>query len=158
MLELVTLPAAFGMRNPSPFCLKAEMLLTALELPFKTSTIPDPRKAPKGKQPWAVCDGITVPDSTFLRLHLEEQYGIDFYPGLSPSEKAVAWAFEKMCEDHLYWCAVHDRWMIDANFDKGPRNFFGIVPPLMRPLVIGMVRRAIKRDLHGQGIGRHRVR
>ena len=34
MLTLVTLPPAFGMRNVSPFCLKAEMLLTALELPF----------------------------------------------------------------------------------------------------------------------------
>ena len=35
MLELVTLPPAFGMRNVSPFCLKAEMLLTSLGLPFK---------------------------------------------------------------------------------------------------------------------------
>lgn len=33
MLKLVTLPAAFGMRNVSPFCLKIEMLLTALNLP-----------------------------------------------------------------------------------------------------------------------------
>ena len=38
MLQLVTLPPAFGMRNVSPFCLKTEMLLVALELPFEMKT------------------------------------------------------------------------------------------------------------------------
>ena len=47
MLELVTLPPAFGLRNVSPFCLKAEMLLTSLDLPFKLSEEADPRKAPR---------------------------------------------------------------------------------------------------------------
>ena len=45
MLELVTLPAAFGMRNVSPFCLKVEMLLALLELPHTLSEIKDPQSS-----------------------------------------------------------------------------------------------------------------
>jgi glutathione S-transferase len=29
-----------------------------------------------------------------------------------------------MCEDHLYWLAVCDRWLDDVNFQKGPALFF----------------------------------
>ena len=56
MLELVTLPPAFGMRNVSPFCLKIEMLLKSLDLEFTLSDISDPRKAPKGKLPFLVVE------------------------------------------------------------------------------------------------------
>ena len=45
--------------------------------------------------------------------------------------------------------------MNDANFDAGPRKYFDAVPAPMRPLVVAMVRRQIRRDLKGQGLGRH---
>jgi hypothetical protein len=51
MLDLVVLSPAFGMRNVSPYCVKAEMLLKSLDLPFKLVEEADPRKAPKGKLP-----------------------------------------------------------------------------------------------------------
>ena len=35
MIQLETFPPAFGLRNVSPFCLKTEMLLTSLQLPFE---------------------------------------------------------------------------------------------------------------------------
>ena len=41
-------------------------------------------------------------------------------PGLTPEQRAAAWALEKMCEDHLYWIAVRGRWLDDANFARGP--------------------------------------
>jgi glutathione S-transferase len=100
-------------------------------------------------------DGTIVPDSTFIQFHIEKKYGFDFDKGLSDAERAVAWTFEKMCEDHLYWAIVYERWMDDENFDAGPRHFFDEVPALMRPFVIFMVRRQIRRNLKGQGFGRH---
>ncbi len=62
-LVLFTLGGAFGLRNVSPFCLKVEMLLTSLELPFELEVQPDPRKAPKGKLPYIVADGSVIVDS-----------------------------------------------------------------------------------------------
>jgi glutathione S-transferase len=74
---------------------------------------------------------------------------------LSPGERGAAWAFEKMCEDHLYWAVLHARWMDDANFDAGPRRFFDGAPAFVRPLVVAMVRRQVRRNLWGHGLGRH---
>ncbi|KAB2911044.1 MAG: glutathione S-transferase family protein [Hyphomicrobiaceae bacterium] len=154
MITLFTFGPAFGLPDPSPFVTKAWVLLQMSGLPFRNDTRGF-RKAPKGKLPYIDDEGTIVADSSFVRMHLEERHGVDFDKGLAPAERGIAWAFEKMCEDHLYWALVHDRWMNDANFDRGPRQFFAIAPAPLRPLVIAMVRRGVRRDLHGQGIGRH---
>src|SRR5262249_15172235 len=75
--------------------------------------------------------------------------------GLSAEQRAIAWAFEKMAEDHLYWALVEERWTDDANFAKGPANFFRSIPMPMRPIVVAMVRRDLRKRLRGHGIGRH---
>ena len=154
MITLFTFGPAFGLPDPSPFVTKAEGLLKLSGLPYATST-KGLRRAPKGKLPYIDDDGTIVADSTLIRMRLEERHGVDFDKGLSPAEKGIAWAFEKMCEDHLYWAVVHSRWMNRANFDKGPRGFFDIAPAPIRPLVIGVIRRRVRRDLHGQGLGRN---
>lgn len=154
MKTLYVFGPKFGLPDPSPFCMKALVLLKMAGLEFETGTA-DVRKAPKGKAPWLDDDGTIVADSTFIRLHLENTYGIDFDEGLTDAERAVAWAFEKMCEENLYWAIVHSRWMKDENFNAGPAQFFDAVPALLRPLVISMVRRQARRDLKGQGLGRH---
>ncbi len=154
MIVMKTFGPKFGAPDPSPFVMKGMALLkmSGLEHRFEPG---DPRKAPKQKKPYITDNGKPIRDSTLFRFYLEEAYSIDFYPGLTPVEKATAWAFEKMCEEHLYFCALHERWVKDVNFNKGPRQFFDVVPGVMRPLIVAMVRRDIKRSLHGQGIGRH---
>lgn len=144
----------FGLPSPSPFVSKAEILLKMSGVPYRTAPA-DWNKAPKGKIPYIGVDGKLLGDSTFIRFHLEEQHGAGFDKGLSASDKAVALAFENLCEEHLYWAIVHARWMDTANFDKGPRVFFNDAPAPIRPLVVAMIRRKVKRNLHGHGMGRH---
>jgi len=154
MITLYTFGPYFGLPDPSPFVMKAEVLLKMARPPYRTDTTGF-KKAPKGKLPYIDDDGMIVCDSTFIRIHLEEKHHIDFDEGLSPAERGVAWAFEKMCEDHLYWAMIYERWLDDANFDAGPRKFFQVVPAPMRPLVVTMIRRQMRRNLWGQGLGRH---
>lgn len=154
MITLYTFGPKFSLPDPSPFCMKALVLLKMAGLEFITDTA-DLRKAPKGKAPYMDDNGTIVPDSTFIRFHLENTYGINFDEGLTEAERSVAWVFEKLCEDHLYWAVVHSRWTGDKNFNAGPRQFFEAVPAPMRPLVISLVRRQVRRDLKGQGFGRH---
>jgi glutathione S-transferase len=154
MITLYAFGPGFGLPDPSPFVTKAEVLLKMADVPYRTDTTGF-KKAPKGKLPYIDDDGALIADSTFIRMHLERKYSIDFDAGLSPSERGVAWAFEKMCEDHLYWAVVHARFMDDANFNVGPRRFFDAVPAPIRPLVVGMVRRQVRRSLWGHGFGRH---
>jgi glutathione S-transferase len=139
---------------PSPFVTKVEVLLKMAGLSYRTD-ITGLRKAPKGKLPYIEDDGQRVADSTFIRWHLENKYKIDFDKGLSAEQRAIAWAFEKMAEDNLYWALVDARWFDEENFAKGPLEFFRKIPAPLRPLIVAFVRRQLKRTLHGQGVGRH---
>jgi glutathione S-transferase len=154
MITLYTFGPAFGLPDPSPFVMKAEVLLKMAGVPYRTDTTGF-RKAPKGKQPYIEDGGEIIPDSTFIRFHLEKKYGIDFDRSLDQEQRAIAWASEKLAEDHLYWAIVEARWCDDANFNNGPRKFFAAVPAPLRPFVIAMVRRQVRKNLHGHGIGRH---
>ncbi len=154
VITLYTFGPAFGLPDPSPFVMKVETLLKMAKLPYRTDQNGF-SKAPKGKLPYIDDDGVVVADSTFIRWHLEKKYRIDFDHQLDARERAAAWAFEKMAEDHLYWIGLSDRWMNEENFRKGPLAFFRRVPAPIRPFVVARVRRDIRTRLHGQGIGRH---
>ena len=154
MITLHVFGSYFGLPDASPFVMKGEMLLKLAGVEYQTT-----RKgfagAPKGKLPFIVDDGTVVADSTLIRLHLERKYGIDFDRGLSARDKGVAWATEKMLEDHLYWVLVYWRWLNDANFEKGPSNFFKRVPAIIRPLAKWKIRKNVRRNLYCHGLGRH---
>ena len=155
MLELVTLPAAFGMRNVSPFCLKAEMLLTSLDLPFTLSEEGDPRKAPKGKLPYLIVDGERLADSELIVEYLEMTTQGQVYAGLSERDKSYGLALSRLAEDHLYWIIVASRWLDDDWWPNVVEGFFGAVPKLIRPLIAAGARKQVVRTYHLHGLGRH---
>jgi glutathione S-transferase len=154
VITLYTFGPYFGLPDASPFVMKAMMLLKLAGLPYAEDR-GGYAKAPKGKLPYINDDGELVADSTFIRFHIEKKYGFDFDAGLSAEQKAVAWAIEKMCEDHLYFVGMDMRWCDDANFAKGPARFFDAVPAPARALVRGLIRRKVRKNLLAQGLGRH---
>lgn len=154
MITLYGFGPAFGLPDPSPFCMKADILLQLSGLPFMR-VAGNLRRAPKGKLPVMVDGDVTVPDSTFIRLHLESRHGVDFDRGLSEERKGACWALEKMLEEQLYWIVVRERWLDQGNFAKGPAAFFRAVPAPLRSLVGALVRRKIAAATRGHGIGRH---
>jgi glutathione S-transferase len=154
MITLYTFGRLFGLPDGSPFVMKAEMLLKIAKLEYQTNTRGFLR-APKGKLPFIDDHGTIVADSTLIRLHIERKYSVDFDSGLSVRDRGVAWATEKMLEDHLYWVLVYWRWMKDANFERGPANIFKRAPAIVRPLVKRVIRNRVRRSLHAHGISRH---
>lgn len=154
MITLYTFGPFFGLPDASPFVMKGMLLLKMAGLTF----VEDRNgymKAPKGKLPYIDDDGQKIADTTFIRLHIEKKYGYDYDAGLTAEQKAIAYALEKLCEDHLYWLVIADRWLIDANFARGPAQFFDAAPAPLRPLIGAFVRRKIRRDATGQGLYRH---
>jgi glutathione S-transferase len=154
MITLYSFGPAFGLPDSSPFVTKVELLLKMAKLLYRTDTTGLAR-APKGKLPYIDDGGVVVPDSTFIRWHLEKKYRIDFDHGLNPVQRAAAWAFEKMAEEQLYWVFLHERWMIDGNFRRGPARFYDKLPPAVRPFMTALIRRKVRAALHAQGLGRH---
>jgi len=154
MITLHTFGPMFGLPDPSPFVTKADILLKMSGVPYQ-AVVGNLNKAPKGKMPYIEDKGIKIGDSTLIRLHLEKHYGVDFDKHLSHAEKGIAWSVEKMLEDSLYWALVSERWMDDTNFNKGPANFFKSIPALIRPVIVSMVRRGVRKNLWAHGLGRH---
>jgi glutathione S-transferase len=154
MITLHAFGPAFGLPDPSPFVVKAMVLLKMSGLPFETAAA-DVRKAPRGKLPYIKDGDEMVSDSTMIRFHLERRYRIDFDEGLTAEQQGIAWAAEKLCEDHLYWLMVQARWLDGDNFERGPAGFFKVVPAPVRPFISRMVRRGVRKALHAQGTGRH---
>lgn len=154
MITLFSFGRAFGLPDVSPFVTKVEMYLRMAKLDYKLDNSGF-RKAPKGKLPYINDGGKIVSDSTFIRFYLESKHGFDLDAELSPSEKAIAWAFEKMCEDHLYWAALDMRWNVDANYQRGAARFFKKIPFPVRPLIEKMVRGKVRNAVKNHGMGMH---
>ncbi|MBE1159846.1 glutathione S-transferase family protein [Dyella acidiphila] len=144
----------FGMPDTSPFVLKTEVQLQMAGLAYqRESTIPP--LAPKGKVPYIVDDGEAVPDSTFIRAHIERKYGVDLDEGLDARQRAEAWAIERLLEDHLYFAMVWFRWIVPENFAKGPARFADSAPESEREALRCQLQERKEADLRAHGIGRH---
>ena len=145
----------FGLPDTSPFVLKTEVQLKMAGLVYqRESTIPP--LAPKGKVPYIVDDGEVVPDSTFIRAHIERKYGIDLDEGLDARQRAEAWAIERLLEDHLYFAMVWFRWIVPENFAKGPARFADGAPEEEREALRRELQTRKDADLRSHGIGRHK--
>ncbi len=155
MNTLYIFPAAFGLRNASPFCLKAEMALTYLNIDFTIEEVSDPRKAPKGKLPYMDFDGEIVADSEILFEYLDNKTNGQLYQGLSSQQKASGIAMSRLVEDHLYWLMVASRWLDDTWFPHVSKGFFGDMPIPLRWIVPMVARKQVVKTYNLHGLGAH---
>lgn len=158
MIKLYTFPAAFGLRNVSPFCLKVEMALAWLEIPFEILETPDPRKGPKGKLPFVEIDGEIISDSELILHRLDEMTNGRLYGELTEKQKAQGYAFTRLAEDHLYWILVASRWLDKSWFENIKEGFFGAAPAVLRSAVSGIAQRKVRQTYDLHGLGRHNLK
>jgi len=154
MIVLYAFGPAFGLPDPSPFVMKSEVQLKMAGVPYRFERGAPPT-APKGKVPYIQDGSERIGDSTFIRAHIERQYGFDFDKTLLSEQRAQAWAIERMLEDHLYFALIHARWMDDENFAKGPSHFFDGVPAEARDAARAQARERARQNLFAHGLGRH---
>lgn len=152
MLTLQIFAPAFGIKSPSPFSLKAIALLQMSGLEYNLEPA-DPTKTPNGKLPVLLDGDKTVPDSSHILTYLKEAHGFAADKDLDKQQLAIAEAFRRMTEDHLYWTLLYCRW--NENGDLMRDEFFGAVPEEMRELAFKTVLDQINSALHGHGMGRH---
>jgi glutathione S-transferase len=155
MIRLVQFHPAFGLRNLSPFCLKLETYLRLTRIPHEVVLTNDTRRAPKGKLPYIVDGERTLGDSALIIDDLKQRYGDPLDATLDAAQKAETLAWRALCEDHLLFALLYSRW-VDADGWQITRRLFAGLPLPLRPLVPGIVRRAVTRQVYAQGMGRHR--
>ena len=152
MRELHTFKPAMGVRCPSPFGLKADALLAMSGLDYER-VFSDVRKAPLKKFPVLKDGDALIADSSRIAAHLRKAYGFDPDAHLSPAERADALAYQRLVEEHLYYIGMYFRWIEEPVAIR--EGYFDELPRPMRNIVFSLVLRQVRRDLHGQGLGRH---
>lgn len=144
----------FGLPEVSPFCTKTEVQLKMARLPYRKEKA-KPDTSPKGQLPYIEDHGEHIADSHFIRVHIERKYGVDLDQGLAPVQRAQAWAIERMLENHFLWATGYARWMIPANFERGPAHFFDDAPEAIRAQLRRDVQGRVANRLFEVGMTRH---
>lgn len=155
MIRLYQFPPALGLPNASPFCLKLETWLRMAGIAYENVYTPNPRKGPKGKLPAIDDGGELIGDSGLIIDHLSRTRGVTLDDGLSAQDKAIALAWRRHFEEHLYWTVVYARWIDPAGWPATRSAFFKGLPWPIRAILPILARRGIRAQLHGQGVGRH---
>ncbi|WP_158502241.1 glutathione S-transferase family protein [Vitiosangium sp. GDMCC 1.1324] len=155
MLTLHQAPAAFGIGNISPFCLKLESYLRMTGVPY-TAKAADYGKAPKGKIPFIEEDGSFLGDSQLIIEHLKRKHGDPLDAKLGEEDVARGHLVRRVLEDSLYWHIVYERWVTQEGWQVYKPVFEAIFPPVVGKLIVPMIRRGMTKAMHTQGLGRHR--
>jgi glutathione S-transferase len=154
MITLYGFGAGCGLPEISPFVTKTEVQLKMAGLAYRKQRAMPPA-SPKGQLPYIEDDGQNIADSTFIRAHIEGKYGFDFDAGLSQTNRAQAWAFERMIEHHVYWAMVGARWVDPDNFARGPAHFFDGAPEDRREKLREDAQFRVAENYLLSGLGRH---
>jgi glutathione S-transferase len=155
VIRLHQFAPAFGLPNASPFCMKLETYLRMAALPYELVNSGDVLRAPKGKLPFIDDDGTRVADTSFIIEYLKGRYGDPLDAALTPEQRAVATAFQRLLEENLYWAVVQTRWIEDAAWPKTREAFFGALPVPLRWILPPLARRGLRSEMRGHGMGRH---
>jgi glutathione S-transferase len=142
--------------NYSPFCVKVETLLRAMQVEFEIEAFRgNPGKFPKGKLPVIKDKDQLIEDSECIYDHLRQQGHRDLDAKLDPAQLAQSQAFKVMLEQSMCWIMVYQRWQDEANWQGYTKTaLFGRLPAILRLFVPALVRKTVIKSLHGHGMGR----
>ena len=149
MLTLYQFRGAWGLPSLSPFCLKLETCFRLFEVPYENEYVEDFSKAPKGKVPYVKYKDRLMGDSGLIICRLQKE-------GMIPVDLTTAdVAFTRLLEEHLAPALVYSRWLDDGNFSILTKEVFADLPLLLRTMVPKLVRRKVRGNLLGHGLGLH---
>lgn len=155
MITLYQFHPCFNILNASPYCMKLEVYLKLTGLPYEVVHVRDPRKAPKGKLPYISDNGKIIADSGIIIDYLKKTYGDTLDSHLSPAQKALSLAIQRLLEEHSFWTVVYSRWIDPSGWAIIKPIFFAGMPSWMQKLITPMIRKQMAKALYYQGIGRH---
>lgn len=138
----------------SPFCIKLETWLRLAGIPYQTRSA-DPRSAPQGKVPYVSVNGALLGDSQLIIEHLTERRGVSLDASLSEVQRAWGHTLRKTAENSLYFHIVHARWLTADGFAVYRPVIGGLMPAPARLIGPYLIRRMVRQQLHGQGLGRY---
>jgi glutathione S-transferase len=151
---------AWGLPDVSPYVSKTDLLLRLSDIPHKLVELHqgDLTKTPKGKLPYIDDDGTIVSDTVLIHHYLRDKYGDKLDADLTPEQRAVSVAFEKMLDHAFYWALVQSRYRRDEDFtiyDPIWVRFLAWLPEEQRVGPVKDFRERILGQFYHSGMGRN---
>jgi glutathione S-transferase len=146
-------PQLPGYPTYSPFVLEVYRALTLAKLSFKHERIAITKLKsinPLGQLPVLRVGAELVCDSTRILQRIDELAPGSLSGGLDPRTLAEAWLWEEFADTALYPLVLGTRWADDRGWAVIKPAFFGALPPVVRDLVAGMVRKKTLNSLVGR--------
>ncbi len=146
----------FNVMDASPFVVKVDLFLKMSNLPYKViSDVRNMKSAPKGKLPFIEDSGQKIADSSAIIEYLTDKHHLTLDKKLTVEQSAQCYLLTKSLDEGLYWCLVYSRWVADDSWPTIKDAFFKKMPAPLRWFVPNLIRKSVRKNLHGQGIGRH---
>ena len=140
----------------SAFCLKLECYFRLNHIPYQSRHGFDLKKAPKGRLPYIEWEQKKIGDSSLiidLLASQKPQWNMD--ADLTPEERALSCATQRMLEDHLVRITVHFRWADKDGWQDFSRIVFAGTPAVVRYVVGGNLQRRAATLSWNEGWARH---
>lgn len=155
---VTTFSGDWPLPSPSPFCLKLLTWLRMAEIPHIATDPKGPPRSKTGKVPYITrADGSLLADSQVIADTLTREYAIGLDSDLTDDERSRALLIRRLVEDHLYFATLAVRWLDERHWAEVKRAYFGTLPVGVRLLVPWFVRRKVRRDTYGHGVGRREL-
>jgi glutathione S-transferase len=154
-LKVYVFPPAWGLPTTGPFALKLEAWLRLAKLPYERVVEGDPRKGPKGKNPWIQLDGETLGDTGVIIERLSVLADVDLDAELDERQRATALALTRLVEDHLHQILEYELFLTEEGFAAMRALFQELLPKFLAPVVARAMRKHFKSQLYARGITRH---
>jgi len=135
----------------SPFGVKLLMFLRMTNIPHEIS-YSNPT-GPRGKSPYCELNGEVLTDSALIIERLTKEFNIQLDSSYSATDLSIARAFQKMTEEHMYWCMVWSRWIDPQNWAATKAEYFKTMS-ILKYVIPGVAATMVGRNLNAQGTGR----
>lgn len=154
-LRVFTFAPDWGLPSGGPFAIKLLAWLSLAGIPYEQVIEDNPRKGPKGKNPWIELHGEQIGDSELIIGLLSRRYQIDLDEGLSPRDRAIGHAWRGIYEEHFHQILEWELFCHPAGAAYMRARIKTGMPPLIGTVVFPLMQSHFRRQLYARGIGRH---
>jgi glutathione S-transferase len=156
MITLYSFAKRLNVVDASPFVVKVDLFMRMADIAYTVkSGVKYLKIAPKGKLPFIDHDGTFIADSSDILTYLTDKFDLTIDSDLNAAQKAQAYLITKSLDENLYWYLVYSRWAMDEHWPMIKKAFFGAIPAPMAWFIPNIIRNKVKKNLNGQGVGRH---
>jgi len=85
---------------------------------------------------------------------LIKEFNVQLDNKYTSQELSVANAYQRMTEEHLYWCVVWSRWIDPQNWETTKAEYFKTLG-FLKVVVPAIAQRMVNKNLYTQGTGRY---